>query len=96
MTVINLAALAITDTPVVAVISGLNYGSRSSSNPIVAIIQNTGANNAYIGGVTVTSANGIKLLPGESMPLEIAGADVYYAICATAESATIRVMVTRA
>jgi len=55
-------------------------------------VHNMGANTVYIGGSGVTSAAGYPLAIDTDLVYPLGQAETLYGICATAESATVRVL----
>jgi hypothetical protein len=52
------------------------------------VVQNMGSNDIYIGGPTVTAENGLELLKGENVTLDIGPCEAIYGICKAGETST--------
>lgn len=55
------------------------------------VVQNTGANDIYLGASDVTTSNGYPLSAGESLSLDLDGAVILYGIVA-AGTETVRII----
>jgi hypothetical protein len=53
---------------------------------------NAGPNTVYIGGSAVTSTTGYPLTSGSDLVYPLGHSEILYGICASAESATARVL----
>jgi hypothetical protein len=79
------AAVAVDDDPVVALITATGTARDIS-------IRNNGPNTVYIGGPTVTSAAGYPLASGEDGSFVVGAAEVLHGVCASGETAALRVL----
>lgn len=89
--------MAITTTTVsvddsAAVLLFAPTGSKGDESP-GAIHNETGGDTLYVGGSDVTSSDGIPIAAGTTMNVtELLPGEDIYGICASAETATARVM----
>lgn len=85
-----IASKVAVSTTAVSVAAGTNY---TSAYPQTVVIYNEGPDNCFIGGSGVTAAQGFKLA-ASSLPIwwDLVGGDQIYAICDTAQSATLSIM----
>lgn len=56
------------------------------------VIQNIGAKPVYIGATGVTDGDGLKINPSASLALELGSQVAVFAVCATGETANVRVL----
>jgi len=79
------AAVAVDDDPVVALAAG--NGIRRD-----VAVYNGGPNTVYIGGAAVTSAAGYPIASGADLVYPLGEAETLYGVCATGETAALRVL----
>lgn len=67
-------------------------GVMQRGYPVAKVImKNMGPNTVFLGPATVTTADGFPLASGEVMTVSPVGnGDVFYGVCVTAETATLR------
>lgn len=84
------AQVAVTASPAVAIANSAEIAGG------FAMITNAGANEVYLGGADVTKTTGYRLAAGASLPnvIPLDGDESIYAICDTAETTTVHVLVT--
>lgn len=82
------AAVAVTDTPAVVILASA-AGRRD------VLVGNAGPNAVYVGSASVTAATGVPFEVGQTLTYTQAstgGDDAMYAICASGQTASLRVV----
>lgn len=79
MAIITQAATVGTSASKIAGVSVTSGAIRSGS----CVVQNLGASPVFLGGATVTIANGLQLDPGSTMAVDIGDGDDLYAVVAS-------------
>lgn len=74
----------VTTTPASLLTIASPDGARSTSTG--SVIRNRGAVAVYLGGPSVTSANGYQLDPGESVAVDLRGSDDIWAVTASSSA----------
>lgn len=85
---IKTRAVEVTDEPVRVDQTGVDEGSSGES---VAVL-NEGADTAYLGGSDVTDANGFPVPVNGQVAFDLQQEEALYGVCATGETATLRVI----
>jgi hypothetical protein len=68
--------------PAVSVSTGI-FWAGTPADPRPILVRNTGSSTVYLGGPGVTTATGMELLTGESIPYNSVGNDSLYAVVAS-------------
>jgi hypothetical protein len=79
-------AVAVDDSPAVAL-----PGTALTARKVVDV-QNKGPNSIFVGGSAVATTDGIEITKGGNKEFEIGPSQVLYAICATGQTADVRVL----
>jgi hypothetical protein len=85
---VRTAVSAVDDSPAVLLAEGHSNGD------VKTVVVRTSA-AVFLGGATVTSANGLALAVNEILTIELGQGDKLYAICAAAQTANVSCLATR-
>lgn len=85
MPIVTPTAVAVDDSP-----AQLLASCVGGLTPVT--IYNAGTDEVYLGGSDVTSATGLPVVAGQSFSYDLGARDELYAICASGETATVRVL----
>ena len=89
---IKVKSTAVSTTAVAITLADTDITSKG-----FVVIRNSGTNTVYLGPSNVTAATGLPLAANATLgPIELKNNEVLYAICAAAESATVKTMQTQA
>lgn len=87
MAVTSLATVAVSNSPIVAIV-GDGAGDQSGAS---FTIYNNGPNTVYVGGSDVTSATGIPVPSTGRLNWALEAGETLYGVCASAETAVVRI-----
>lgn len=92
MPITNTNVSVLATNPSVAGTTALHAGHKGSPNdPCPVTVYNPGTCTLFVGGPTVTTANGIAILAGTSMAFNLVDGDILYGITSTVTT-TVNVM----
>lgn len=74
-----------------AAISGQVFRACTMNDPLPIVIENVGANAAFLGGSGVTTGTGLSLAAAASLTFNVVGNDSLYAIAGTATTVSVLV-----
>ncbi len=58
----------------------------------ITVFNNSNVNKVFLGGSTVTTANGYPLLPYQGLPFDLGSGGALYGICETGQTAEVRIL----